>query len=227
MQSYIEKCVLLDEQRSLIVKGIQEGKQEYKSIKALLPEFTTNTYVPRLQYDCVNTYVEKAIQDNPHTQMKVFKKKAGFHPYIIIHDTIRNIFILVSKLPKNKYIYNPSGYRGDFASSNLDRLFEMGAPENELHGDTLYQPSFLLGIANQPFGIIISYDRDSDIIYEGALRPDQEDWIYKDDITESIIKNTHDILHLNNYRASEIEPQLKTPKTDDDIVIRFKNNPSS
>lgn len=227
MKMYLEKCMLLDEQRSLIVRGIQEGKKEYQSIKALLPAFTTNTYDPRLQYDAVNTYVEKMILSAPHTQMKVFKKKAGFHPYIVIHDTIRNIFILVSKLPKNKYIYNSSGYRGDFASSNFDRLLDMGTPREELLGDTIYQPSLFLGSENHPFGIIVSYDRDSDIIYEGALRPDQEDWIYKEDITDSIILNTRDVIPLNNYRASDIEPRLKTPKEDNDIVVKLKNSPST
>ncbi|WP_134684882.1 hypothetical protein [Brevibacillus migulae] len=227
MKMYLEKCMLLDEQRSLIVRGIQEGKKEYQSIKALLPSFTTNTYDPRLQYDAVNTHVEKMILNSPHTQMKVFKKKAGFHPYIVIHDSVRNIFILVSKLPKNKYVYNPSGYRGDFASSNFDRLLDMGAPKEELLGDTIYQPSLFQGSDNHPFGIIVSYDRDSDIIYEGALRPDQVDWIYKEDITDAIILNTRDVIPLNNYRASDIEPRLKTPKEDNDIVVKLKNPPST
>lgn len=227
MEMYIEKCMLLDEQRSLIVRGIQEGKKEYQSIKALLPEFTTNTFAPRLQYDAVNSHVEKMILSNPHTQMKVFKKKAGFFPYIVIHDTIRNIFILVSKLPKNKNIYNPSKYRGDFASSNFDRFLEMGASKDELLGDSPYQLSLFLGLDNHPFGIIVSYDGESDTIYEGALRPDQEDWIYKEDITDSIILNTKDIIPLNNYRTTDIEPELKAPKSDGDIVVKLKNSPST
>ncbi len=223
MNAYIEKCMLLNEQRSLIVRGIQEGKKEYEALRSLIPTFTTDTYAPRLQYDAVNTHVEKMILSNPHTQMKVFKKKAGFHPYIVLQDTIRNIFILVSKLPKSKYIFNPSGYRGDFASSNFDRLLEMGAPKEELLGDTVYQQSLMLGFENQPFGIIVSYDRDSDLIHEGALRPDQEDWIYKEDITESIIRNTKDIIPLNNYKASDIEPRPKLQKEESDILIKIKN----
>jgi len=223
MNAYVEKCMLLDEQRSLIVRGIQEGKKEYETLISLIPDFTTNTYVPRLQYDAVNTHVERMIQSNPHLQMKVFKKKAGFHPYIVLHDTIRNIFILVSKLPKSKYIFNPSGYRGDFASSNFDRLLELGAPKEELLGDAVYQQSLTLGFENQPFGIIVSYDRDSDVIYEGALRPDQEDWIYKEDITDSIIRNTKDVVPLNIYRTSDIEPRFKPQKEEKDIVIKIKN----
>ncbi|MFF3926071.1 hypothetical protein [Paenibacillus lactis] len=227
MKMYLEKCMLLDEQRSLIVRGIQEGKKECEAIKALIPNYVTNTYAPRLQYDAVNSHVERMILSNPHTQMKIFKKKAGFHPYIVIHDTIRNIFILVSKLPKTKHIYNPSGYRGDFASSNFDRLLDMGASKEELLGDTIYQPSLFHGQDNHPFGIIVSYDRDSDLIYEGALRPDQEDWIYKEDITDSIVLNTRDVVPLNNYRSTDFDPRLKTPKEDRDIVIKLKNSPST
>ena len=90
-------------------------------------------------------------------------------------------------------------------------------------GDTVYQQSLMLGFENQPFGIIVSYDRDSDLILEGALRPDQEDWIYKEDITESIIRNTKDIIPLNNYKASDIEPRPKPQREESDIVIKIKN----
>jgi hypothetical protein len=227
MKLYIEQCSLMDEQRSLIVKGIKEGKKENQAVKDLMPDLTTRTYDPRLQYDFVNTHVEKMILDNPHTQMKVYRKKAGFHPYIVIHDTIRNIFILVSKLPKNKYIFNPSGYRGEFASSNFDCLLFMGAPEKELLGDTEYQPSLFLGEENQPFGIIVCYDGKSDMIFEGALRPDQEDWIYKEDITESIMDHTSEVVPMNRYSISDIEIGLKKPNEDDDIVVKLKNDPSS
>jgi hypothetical protein len=219
--------MLLDEQRSLIVKGIQEGKKECEAITALIPNYTTKTYAPRLQYDAVNSHVAEMIHSNPHTQMKVLKKKAGFHPYIVIQDTVRNIFILVAKLPKKKYIYNPSAYRGDFASSNFDRLLEMGASKDELLGDTTYQSSLMLGIENQPFGIIVSYDRDSDIIFEGALRPDQEDWIYKEDITDSILANANGITPLNVYKSSDIEPRLKPAKENSDIVVKLKGNITS
>lgn len=227
MREILEKCMLLDEQRGLIVKGIQEGKKEYQTIKALLPKFTTNTNSPWLQYDCVNTHVENMILNNPHTQMKVLKSKAGFHPYIIIQDTVRNIFILVLKLPKNKKIFNPCRYRGDFASSNFDRLLELGVPANELLKDSVYQPSLSLGPDFHPFGIIVSYDRDSDIIYEGALRPDQEDWIYREDISNYITYNSQDIIPLYSYKVDDIEPRLKVPQEDGDIVIKLKNKTSS
>lgn len=227
MNLLIEKCMLTDEQRNLILRGIKEGKQECQSLVALHPETTTKTYLPRIQYDLVNTHVEKIVQDNPHTQMKVYKRKAGFHPYIVIHDTIRNIFILVSKLPKNKYIFNPSKYRGDFASSNIDRLLEMGVSKEELLGETSYQYSLSLGIENQPFGIIVCYDGHSDIVFEGALRPEQEDWIYKEDITDYINLNNHNIVPLNSYDLSDIETPLKAPQEDNDIVIKLKNTPSS
>lgn len=220
--------MLLDEQRILIVKGIQEGKKEYQDLTALLPTFTTNTYASRLQYDCINTHIEKMILSHPHTGMRVFKKRAGLHPYIVIHDTVRNIFILVLRLPKNQYIFKPCRYRGDFASSNFDRLLELGASANELlMKDAVYQPSLSFGPEYHPFGIIVCYDRDSDVIFEGALRPDQEDWIYKEDISEYITLDYKDIIPLNSYKVDEVEPSLKEPQEESDIIIRLKNDPSS
>lgn len=226
MNPIIKKCMLTNEQRSLILRGIKQGKEEYKELSALIPDTITKKYSPFFQSDLVNTHVAKQIEDNPHTQMKIFSKKAGFHPYIVIQDTVRNVFILVSKLPKNKNIFNPSGYRGEFASSNAERLLELGMPVDEIYGDTPYQESLSLGIENQPFGIIVCYDGKNDIVYEGALRPDQEDWIYKEDITDSINIDTDTLVPLNNYQLSDIQTPLKAPK-EDEIVVKLKGKTTS
>ncbi|QSO48365.1 hypothetical protein [Alicyclobacillus mengziensis] len=222
MNTYVEKCMLLPEQRSLIVEAIVEGKKQNESLNSLLPDFVTNTYKPRMQYDCVNTYVEEAVKKSPHTQLKVTRKTAGLHPYIVIHDTVRNVFILVSRLPKYKHIYGPSRYRGDYASSNYARLLEMGAPKDELLGEAPYQTSLSLGEEYAPFGIIVSYDGTSDAIYEGALQPDQMDWIYNEDITESIIASAHDVATFVSYKPTDVEPRLKD-SANDDIVVKLKD----
>lgn len=226
MNPILEKCMLTVEQRSLILKGINKGKEKYQELCSLLPDTITKKYPPHLLYDLVNTYVAEQIEDNPHTEMRVFPKRAGFHPYIVIQDTIRNIFILVSKLPKNKYIFNPSGFRGEFASSNANRLLEMGMTVGEIYGDTPFQDFLPFGIENQPFGIIVCYDGKKDIVYEGALKPDQEDWFYKQDITDSVNIDTETLVPLNNYQLSDIQIPLK-PSIDDEIVIKLKGKTSS
>lgn len=226
MNPIIEQCMLTVEQRALIVRGIMNGKAENQELITLLPETVTKKYTPFFQSDLVNTHVAKQIEENPHTQMKVFTKKAGFHPYIVIQDTVRNLFVLVCKLPKNRYILNPSGYRGDNAFSNAERLLEMGVSSEEIYGNAPYQYSLSLGIENQPFGIIVCYDGKSDIIYEGALRPDQKDWIYKEDITDFININTDTLFPLNNYQSSDIHTTLKATK-EDEIVVKLKGKTSS
>ena len=218
--------MLTDEQRSLILQGIKNGKEKFHEISLLLEETTTKKHTPYMLYDYVNTYVEKIILENPHTQMKVYTRKSGWHPYIVVHDVIRNIYILVLKLPEKKYIFQPSEYRGEFSFSNFDRLLQAGVSEDELLNQEVYQYSLPLGIENQPFGIIVCYDNKSDIVYEGALKPDQEDWIYKEDISEYININTRELVKLNNYNLSNIELPLKNHKDDDEIVVRLKNNPS-
>lgn len=225
MNQILNECMLTSEQRYLIVKGIEEGKKEFQSTKELLPNTITKKYSPFFQSDLVNTHVTKMIEDNPHVKMNVYLKKAGFHPYIVLHDSVRNIFILISKLPKDKYILNPSAYRGDFASGNFGRLLDMGMPEEELVGDSPYQESFDFGIENEPFGIIVCYDGKSDIVFEGALRPDQEDWIYKEDITEYINLQRNNLVAVNSYKTSDIEIPLKT--TEEEIVIKLKGTTSS
>ncbi|MEQ2529427.1 hypothetical protein WMO40_22405 [Bacillaceae bacterium CLA-AA-H227] len=226
MNSVIEECMLTNEQRNLILQGIKDGKENFQAISMLLEETATKKHMPFMLYDYVNTYVKKIIEENPHTQMKVYVKKAGFHPYIVLHDTVRNIFTLVLKLPEKKHIFLPSGYRGEFSSSNFDRLLQGGLPEEELIENTTYQYSLPVGIENQPFGIIVCYDSKSDIVFEGALKPDQEDWIYKEEITDYINLNTNHLVPLNNYNLSDIQPTLKVPK-EDDIVIKLKNTSSS
>ncbi|MBM7542725.1 hypothetical protein [Amphibacillus cookii] len=226
MDEKIKECMLTDEQKSLILQGIKNGKEKFQEISLLLEETTTKKHTPFMLYDYVNTYVEKIIEDNPHTQMKVYTRKAGWHPYIVIHDAIRNIFILVLKLPEKKYIFEPSGYREEFSLSNFDRLLQEGVPEERLLDQETHQYSLPLGIENQPFGIVVCYDSKSDVAFEGALKPDQEDWIYKEDITEYINISIRDLVKLNNYSLSDIKTTLKDRKEDEDIVIKLKNNPS-
>jgi hypothetical protein len=225
MNQILNECMLTSEQRHLIVKGIEEGKKEFQAINAILPETITKKHSPFLQSDLINTHVLKSIENNPHLQVKVYPKKAGFHPYIALHDTVRNIYILLSKLPKSKYILNPSGYRGEFSSGNFGRLLDMGIPEGELVGDLTYQESFDFGIENQPFGIVVCYDGKSDVVFEGALRPDQEDWIYKEDITEYINLQRNNLVVVNSYKTTDIEIPLKS--TEEEIVIKLKSNTSS
>lgn len=222
MKSVIKKCMLTVEQRFLIQKGIYEGKKEYQEIKALLPETITMKHSPFLLYDLVNTHVARQIEENLHTQMKVFRRQAGFHPYIVLHDTVRNIFILVSKLPDNQYIPNPSIHRGEFAYSNGDRLLEMGVPYEEIYGDSVFQTSLPLGVENQPFGILVCYDGYKDVIYEGALRPDQEAWIYKEDISQIINIEVETLVPFDNYQQTDIPLQLKE-QIEEEIVVKLKN----
>lgn len=222
----LEECMLTKEQRALIVKGIQRGIKEYQALVRLMPVTRTKKYEPHLLGDMVNESVAKMIEDNPHTQMKVDSKRAGFHPYIVIHDTIRNIFILIAKLQKKKYILTPCNYRGEYASSNAVRLNELGMDMEEIYGDTPYQEALSLGTDNQPFGIIVTYDSKQESFFEGALRPDQEDWIYKEDISDSINIDIDALVPLNNYQLSDIPTPLKKP-LEEDIVVKLKGKTTS
>lgn len=223
MNELMQECILSDEQRSVLLKAIKSGKEEFEAEKQRITNTITRKSNPFRLTDLVNTFINNTIEANPHMQMKVYVKQSGFHPYIVIHDAIKNTFVLVLKLPKNKRIFKPSKYRGEFASSNVDRLINLGIPKEELIGETPYQASLSLGVTHQPFGIIICYDSKSDIVFEGALRPDQEDWLYKEDISDYINIERGNIVPINNYDLSEIEIGLK-PNVEEDIVVRLKKN---
>jgi hypothetical protein len=219
------KCSLLPEQRNIIITAIKEGKEEFSEYMKFLPETVTKTAPPRFLYDLVNTKVVESVKSNSHMKMVVISRKAGFHPYIVIHDTVRNIFILVSKLPSNKYIFGTSRYRGEYSASNFDRLFDMGATEDEIASGIEYQPSLNLSGDTQPFTIIVIYDGVKDVVFEGALRPDQEDWIYKQDITQEIIADMANVVPMRIYDSNQMDLPIKTTQDDiDDIVIKLKDN---
>ncbi|MDQ0160730.1 hypothetical protein [Alkalibacillus salilacus] len=223
MEEIIKKCMLLGEQKKAIVEGVLQGKERYKEVSTAIGKTITNKSNPFLLYDLINDEVKKNIDENPGLNMIVDVKKAGHHPYIVCYDTVRNIFVLVLKLPPGKDIFKPSRYRGEFASSNVDYLMEMGLEENDLPEDYEHQFSLDLGEGMQPFGIIVGYDAKKDDIYEGALRPDQQDWLYKEEINEFAQLNTETIERLNPHSPNEIELSLKTD-ADEEIPLKLKKS---
>ncbi|MDV2581685.1 hypothetical protein [Alkalibacillus haloalkaliphilus] len=224
MEEIIKNLYLTSEQRKAIAKGIFEGKEEYNMRCSSIGQTITSKYKSGLLYDLVNTSVAQELNSNPHLNLEIYSKYAGFHPYIVLHEKRRNLFVLVLKLPYNKEIFNPSGYRGDFALSNVDRLLEMGVQLEDFADDYSHQYSLPLGIDNQPFGVIVSYDGYKDVIFEGALRPDQQEWLYKEEITEHLYLNTNNVTHLeNSYEENEVKLSLKKPKDEEEIKLKLKN----
>ena len=63
----------------------------------------------------------------------------------------------------------------------------MGIAEEDLDMDIEYQPSLPFGIEHLPFGLIVSYDREKDLVYEGALQPSQEQWLFNEAVTDKAV----------------------------------------
>jgi len=38
-----------------------------------------------------------------------------------------------------------------------------------------------------PFGLIVSYEREQEIVFEGALQPNQEQWLFNEAMTEQAV----------------------------------------
>lgn len=221
MDEIINQLKLSNEQRKCILQAISQGKERFEKTNEMIGETITKKHGPFLQYDLINSEVEANLRENPHLNMEVYSKRSGFHPFIVVHDYVKNIFVLVLKLPRNKKIFNPCTFRGEFASANVDRMVEMGLELDELPKDYTHQASLELGELNQPYGIIVSYDGYEDVVYEGSLRPDQEEWLYQEEITEYINLNTSSISHLNQTQTQEEIP-LTVKKQEDNIVLKLK-----
>lgn len=196
----------------------------------LMPRTLSKTYSSRLRYEMINTQIETAINSNPHLQMKIYSKTSGFHPYIVLHDVIRNIFVLVLPLDENKAIFPKSKYRGEFASTNIEHLFGLGFSEKDFNIETNYQSSLFLGTEYNPFGIIICYDKFSDSLFQGALQPDQEDWLFKEkvELQKGISDNTNTVIPIPSkvYDESEINIKMNLKATnqneEEEIKLNFK-----
>lgn len=182
----IEDCRLTDSQRTAILSGIAEGKRVFSQTMEHMPKTSTQTYSPRFLYELVNTHVEESVLKNSHLNLNVENRKAGFYPYVVVRDTERNIAALVLPIPSSKE-FEPCLFRGDFAITNIDRLMAMGVTEKDLDIDIDYQPSLPFGIEHLPFGLIVSYGREKNLVYEGALQPSQEEWLFNEDVTEKAV----------------------------------------
>jgi hypothetical protein len=178
----VEDCRLTDSQRTAILTGIAEGKRLFTQTMEAMPKTSTTTYSIRFLYELVNTCVENEILKNSHVNMNVEHRKAGFYPYIVARDQERNVAALVLPIPSGKD-FEPCLFRGEFAMTNVDRLLAMGATIQDLAMDIEYQPSLPFGIDHLPFGLIVSYDREKEIVFEGALQPNQELWLFNEAMT--------------------------------------------
>lgn len=225
MDLLLQQCKLTPQQKNLFHIAINEGKTEFKELMAKMPETITNKYVSSLQSDIINQAIKKAVESNTGLNLQVVKSKAGGHPYIYVRDNLRNISIVICRLPASRYIFAPSRYRGEFSQTNFDKLIQLGVPE-ELLNDEVYQQSLTFDEEVIPFGIIVYYDQFKDKIFEGALKPSQSDWIYKEPLTYISLEN---LIPTEETITPNISNEIDIPlsfnnifESDEDIEINLK-----
>lgn len=154
--------------------------------------------------------------------LNVFHRKAGFYPYIVVYDYARNIAALVLPIPSNKDFFEPCMFRGDFAMTNIDRLLAAGLKEEDLELDLDYQPSLPLGIDNLVFGLIISYDREQETVFAGALLPSQEDWMFHEEITDMASYSDQTIPLPQAYEEAQIPLSFSKAALQEDEEIKLQ-----
>lgn len=213
-------------QRNTIIDAIKEGREQYLQ-ETGKRKLTTKKSQPFYYYDLVNTCLEEKIIKNPNLNLRMYIKNSGFHPYVVLHDYVRQLFILVLKLPKKQKIFTPSKYRGEFASSNVTRLYEEGINDNVISEMLKNKGSLQLSLSlkdceKSPFGLIVAYNEDADSFIEGALRPDQEDWLFNNPISYQEVNNVITAINQQHVDSEEANVVLKPSFEIDDTEIEIR-----
>lgn len=198
---------LTKEQRELIIPAIFEGLQSFVEEFSKLRRLKTDkNFISRMRSSYVNTSISEVVEANPKLNMKASEGRSGFYYYTVITDVKRNINILVSNLPNKTHIFNPSGYRYYFASYNIERMFADGFT-NEQIGINIEVSGSQMSLFTEseylPFGLVLCYDGklgNDTKVFEGALQPSQEEWLFKLDVTDykSLPSNIKTINRVSN-----------------------------
>lgn len=225
MDLLLQQCKLTPQQKNLFHTAINEGKAKFKEITDIIPSTITKKHVSPLQYDLINDAIGNAVTLNKELNLEVIPAKAGGHEYIYVRENNRNISIVICRLPASRQIFTPSKYRGEFSRTNFDKLIQLGVPE-ELLTDLDYQQSFTFSEEIVPFGIIVYYDPNKDIMFEGALKPSQNEWIYKEKLIYTSLEN---LITPEEFNTPIINNQPEIPlsfnnifENDEDIEINLK-----
>ncbi|MGG0172018.1 hypothetical protein [Paenibacillus dokdonensis] len=226
-ESMLQACSLSPLQQAVVIKGIRNGFAEYSSYLMALPATPTNNYKPKLRSDIINTAIEREVLNTPAAALSVENKKASFHEYIVLRDINRQVSVLVQHLPESRQIMSQSKYRGEFALYNIDRLISEGFSEEdieqlELDFDDYKQVSLSLEPRYFQFCVVVCYDGNKGAdarIFEGALAPNQDQWIYRKEITHVALDNLE-----HNSATVEVQlTKLKTEVQESNYGLRLKD----
>ena len=213
-------------QRNAIIQAIKEAREEFMD-RIGSCRLTTKKSLPFFYSDLVNTRIEDKVIENPNLNLRIYTKKSGFHPYVVIHDYVRQIFVLVSKLPKYRNIFTPSKCRGDFASSNITRLTEEGITEEQIDMVLKNKGSIQLAMTlneeeKSPLGLIVTYDEKGETFFEGALSPDQQNWLFKYEISYEEVQRVVQTINNQHVDTEEATVVLKPSFEIDDTEIEIR-----
>lgn len=217
-EALLQTCSLTPLQQLAITRGIKKGLEALPLYLSNLPVTNTNNYKPKLRGDIINDAIEREILNTPETGLYVEYRRAAFHEYIVLRDVIRQVSILVQNLPKKRHIMQYSRYRGEFSSSNFDRLISMGFSDEEFEQLELDLNDQQTSLPMEPqyfqFCIVVCYDGNLGAdtkIYEGALAPNQEQWIYRKDITDIDLTNVEQLETATEPQLTKLKEEFQEP----------------
>ncbi|MNN15959.1 hypothetical protein D3C81_1290810 [compost metagenome] len=214
MNQFSAFYALTRDQRMLLIPAIFEGLKQFAVYHSNMPKLNNEkNFVPRLRSSFVSTCVADVARNNKHLNLTAIELQSAFYSYTLLTDTVRNINITVCNLPNKKNIFDASAYRGYYAAYNIERAFADGFTREQFGEDVKIdgsQISLLTDIEYLPFGMVLCYDGalgEKTKIFEGALSPSQEGWMFKLDVT-NYMELPDDIPTINRKNVSHEELSL-------------------
>ncbi|MCM3271138.1 hypothetical protein [Paenibacillus elgii] len=231
-KSTLAKLILTPEQRHAFFEGANNAVEDYEKFRNLYSDSATDKSFSSFFYDRLNTRVKQAINKKPHMMISVESKRAWFHPYHIYRDIRRNILILLLPLSSKKYIFDPSRYRKDISIGNILRIEQEGLDKALFKGKTISHQGMIPLGSIEPFGLVVTFDIKAKTMNEGALLPNQKDWIFKLENTQKYLEGlTFDnVIPLNTDSESISGHRIKEEAFKDDevdIPLKLKDDPTS
>ncbi|OPH47584.1 hypothetical protein BC351_10355 [Paenibacillus ferrarius] len=180
-------------QLKTIMIGLYKGLEKHKAkIENSKKKRTAKNYLPNQRATYVSDEIAETIEATDSSLSVVIQNSAN-HEFVVIKIEENNVNVIVMHLREGEDLPTKSRFRGNYSAYHNDRLkihSIKSEPIGQLEAilqtfnDTI--APIVLDHTTLPFTWIVTYDgrkyTDSTIKI-GALAPDQENWIFRDDIT--------------------------------------------
>jgi hypothetical protein len=186
---------LSDQEKLLIVKGIRQGLERfYKERDGKAELLTERNYLSRQRSSYVYDSLYHLTNQHPELNVTAEIRNAGLsYKYVLLVFEDRNIMLTVSQVNQKEDLPEYSEYRSEFAEGNGIYNQQLSFFKHEApYKARIYK--HLIVTYNGSHGPV------PDFIWIGATTPEQDSWIYHQNLTEGL---RSDVLQQDNLSVQE------------------------